>query len=270
MDQINASIEIKCFILVLTIFPMFISSLCFYCIKSPEINEKYLFKANSANHQERLTKFFTYIKKIISKRVFFAICNVFCTVICNGSYWVIVTAYFLLSFSIETPYKFLRHFNETSIQDLLTPILIDVSNIIGPIIIGLLLLLARSFNWLLYLICIIFAGLLTCFFQYIPIYVYAILFGLFTSVNYVILSGLLIDTVDLANLTLAYGLIRFIQGIATFFAIPAFTLIHTPGSYLIFYISGACLIVSGLPSLFFYKTRNIGFEPVPQIDMQMN
>ena len=256
MDQINASTEIKFFILAFTTCLMFISSLCFYCIKSPEINEKYLFKANLAIHQGRLTKIYTHIRNVI----------------CNGSYWVLVTAYFLLSFSKETPYKFLRHFNETSIQDLLTPNLIDASNIIGPIIIGFLLdRIKKSLNWLLYLICIILAGLLTCFFQFIPIYVYGILFGVFTSVKYVILSGLLIDTVGLANLTLAYGLISFIQGIATFFAIPAFTLIHTPGSYLIFYISGVCLIVSGVLLLVFYKTRNIrGFELVPQIDTQMN
>ena len=141
------------------------------------------------------------------------------TIYSNKKFVMVNLSYFILSFVIVVPYNFLPSYIKlNSIQDpsSISISLLGISALFGQIIIGYLSDKYRSKNWVIFSLCIICAGLLTCLLpmtkSLYSIYLYCVLFGLLTSVNYVLQSSLVIESLGLANLTIAFGCLQLSQG----------------------------------------------------------
>jgi len=137
----------------------------------------------------------------------------------NSKFILVNVAYFILSLVIVTPYNFLpSHIKLHHIDDpsSISISLLGISALFGQITIGYLADLYREKNWLIFSVCITAAGFLTCILPLIKnlyfIYAFSVLFGFFTSVNYVLQSSLVINSLGLANLTLAFGCLQLCQG----------------------------------------------------------
>jgi MCP family monocarboxylic acid transporter-like MFS transporter 12 len=164
-------------------------------------------------------------------------------------------SYFILAFTIIAPYNFLPiHIESNNLNDpsSLSISLIGISTLIGQIIIGLVSDRFRSFNWLIYAVCIILAGLATSLIPLLRdiklIYAYSVVFGFTTSVNYVLQSSLVIEALGLANLTLGFGCLQLSQGFSTLSGTVLLGwLKDNMDNYdMVFYISGSIMILSGL------------------------
>jgi MFS family permease len=138
----------------------------------------------------------------------------------NSKFILVNVAYFILSFVIVAPHNFLpSHIKLHNIDDpsSISISLIGISALFGQITIGYLADVYRAKNWLIFSVCIAAAGVLTCMLPLIKnlyyIYAFSVLFGFFTSVNYVLQSSLVIGSLGLANLTLAFGCLQLCQGI---------------------------------------------------------
>ena len=177
---------------------------------------------------------------------------------CNKRYLVVILAYSLLSFLNTAPYNFLPDYiSINSIQDeySMSLSLIGVSSVIGQIAIGYLADKFVSLNWLIYSLCLIIAGFSTCILPFCKTFflicIYSTVFGLMTSVNYVLQSNLVIEAVGLDNLTYAFGFLQAFQGLTTLTGTPAVAwLKDLTGSYdTTFFISGTFISLSGFSLL---------------------
>lgn len=145
-------------------------------------------------------------------------------VIYNNKRFIIVNVcYFILSFVIVAPHNFLpSHIKLKEIKDptSLSISLLGISALVGQISMGFLSDAYRSKNWLIFSVSIILSGLVTCSLPFANslymICVYSCLFGFLTSVNYVLQSSLVIGSLGLANLTLAFGCLQLCQGMNIF------------------------------------------------------
>ena len=77
---------------------------------------------------------------------------------------------------------------------------------------------------------------------------YSIVFGFMTSANYVLQSSLVIESLGLANLTLAFGCIQLCQAFSTLLGTPLLGWVkdYTQNYNNTFFISGLFMISSGL------------------------
>lgn len=172
----------------------------------------------------------------------------------NKQYVLLNVSYSILSFLITSPYNFLPdHVNINSINDenSLSISLIGIATLIGQIVIGFIADKFRQYNWLIYAICLIISGILTCILPFLKnlylICFYSIAFGFMISVNYVLQSILVIEAVGLDNLTVAFGYLQLMQGVSTLTGTPAVAWIKDQtGNYNItFYVSGAFISLAG-------------------------
>ena len=163
-------------------------------------------------------------------------------------------SYFILSFAIVCPHNFLpSHIKLRKIDDpqSLSISFIGFFTLIGQICIGYFSDKFRRFNWLIFSVCIILAGMITCLLPLTSnlyyIYVYSSLYGFLTSVNYVLQSSLVIECLDLANLTIAFGCLQMCQGFSTLLGTPFLGWIkdQSEGYEFTFYIGGILMILSG-------------------------
>lgn len=177
------------------------------------------------------------------------------TIYSNKKFILVNFAYFILSFVIVVPYNFLpSHVKLNNIHDpsSISISLLGISAVVGQVFIGFISDKYRSKNWLIFSICIIISGLITCFLPILNnvyfIYIYSILFGFFTSVNYVLQSSLVIESLGLANLTLAFGCLQLSQGFSTLFGTPILSWLkdYTNDYNMTFYVSGCLMLFSGL------------------------
>jgi MFS family permease len=192
-------------------------------------------------------------------RQFHDILNDLKNIYSKKNFLIVNLSYFILSFAIAAPYNFLpSHIKLTKLEDPSSRSisLIGISSLIGQITIGILSDYYRSINWLIYAICVIIAGLATCILPFLTeihlIYIYSVVFGLTTSVNYVLQSTLVIESLGLANLTLAFGCVQLIQGFSTLFGAPVLGWIKdaTTDYVASFVTSGLIIILSGFVLLF--------------------
>jgi MCP family monocarboxylic acid transporter-like MFS transporter 12 len=222
---------------------LFISACLFRSIKKRSSNgsssDELQAASSNENKLSKLNKFKHEFSKIYSTRTFL----------------IINLSYFILAFAIITPYNFLPiHIESNNLIDpsSLSISLIGISTLIGQIIIGIISDRFRSFNWLIYAVCIILAGLATSFIPFLRdiklIYVYSVVFGFTTSVNYVLQSSLVIEALGLANLTLGFGCLQLSQGFSTLSGTVLLGwLKDNMNNYdMVFHISGAIIILSGL------------------------
>jgi MFS transporter, MCT family, solute carrier family 16 (monocarboxylic acid transporters), member 14 len=168
-------------------------------------------------------------------------------------------SYFILSFSIVCPHNFLpSHIKFKNINDpnSISILLIGISALFGQIIIGWLSDKYRSFNWLIFGLACCLAGLITCLLPFANdlyfICLYSILYGFLTSVNYVLQSSLVIESLGLANLTIAFGCLQCVQGFSTLLGTPFLGWIkdYSTNYELTFYIGGLLIFLSGSSLLF--------------------
>ena len=164
-------------------------------------------------------------------------------------------SYFILSFVIVAPYNFLpSHIKLSKIDDpaSFSVSLIGISTLAGQIFIGFLSDMYRPLNWLIYAVCIIVAGVATFVVPFMHetrhVYMYSIVFGFMSSVNYVLQSSLVIESLGLANLTLAFGCIQLCQAFSTLLGTPLLGWVkdYTKTYDFIFYISGSMMALAGL------------------------
>lgn len=168
---------------------------------------------------------------------------------------IINLSYFILSFVVVAPFNFLPSqikFREIDDPESFSISLMGISTLAGQIIIGFLSDIYRPYNWLIYSVCIMLAGVSTCFLPLLTnirfIYFYSIIFGFTTSVNYVLQSTLVIESLGLANLTLAFGCLQLCQGFSTLVGSPFLGWVkdYTNSYDLVFYISGSVMTFAGL------------------------
>ena len=176
----------------------------------------------------------------------------------NKQYIVLILAYTFLSFLITAPYNFLPDYiRMNSIEDKysLSISLIGIATLVGQIFIGFIADKFLSYNWLIYSICLIIAGLITIILPLLKniyfICIYSVIYGFMTSVNYVLQSNLVIEAVGVENLTTAFGFIQAFQGFSTLTGTPTVAwLKDLSGNYNItFFISGAFISLSGFTLL---------------------
>jgi MCP family monocarboxylic acid transporter-like MFS transporter 12 len=168
---------------------------------------------------------------------------------------VLNLSYFILSFAVVAPYNFLpSHIKHNKIEDpnSISLSLIGLSTLAGQIFIGFLSDIYRKHNWFIYAMSTIIAGISTVLVPYISdikfIYMYSIVFGFMTSANYVLQSSLVIESLGLANLTLAFGCIQLCQAFSTLFGTPLLGWVkdYTQNYDNTFFISGVLMTSSGL------------------------
>jgi len=173
----------------------------------------------------------------------------------NRRYVVLTASYALLSFLTTAPYNFLpSHLQQHSIEDKhsLSLSFIGIGTVVGQLIIGFLSDRFCHFTWLIYSVCLVLAGGATLILPSLRslyfVNAYSMLFGLFVSVNYVLQSILVIESVGLPLLTLAFGFIQLVQGFSTFTGtLAGGWLKDLTGDYdATFYASGVCIALSGL------------------------
>lgn len=187
----------------------------------------------------------------------------------NKRFILVNLSYFMLSASIATPHNFLpSHIKlEENLDDpsSIAISLLGISNLIGQIVIGFICDAFRKQNWLIYVICILIAGVSTCLLPFMVslplVYGYSLVFGLTSSVNYVIQSTLVIESLGMANLTLAFGCLQLMQGISTLVVTPLLGLAKDNSNDYkqTFFSSGAILIAASLlllPWPYFEHTSN--------------
>jgi len=164
-------------------------------------------------------------------------------------------SYFILSFVVVAPYNFLpSHIKHNKLDDpsSISLSLIGLSTLAGQIFIGFLSDIYRKYNWLIYAVSTIIAGVSTCFVPFMSdikfVYMYSIVFGFMTSANYVLQSSLVIESLGLANLTLAFGCIQLCQAFSTLLGTPLLGWVkdYTQNYNNTFFISGLFMISSGL------------------------
>ena len=168
---------------------------------------------------------------------------------------LVSVAYFLLSLVIVAPYNFLPvhiELNQLDDPSSLCISLIGLSSLIGQIVIGLVSDKWRSLNWFIFAACICVAGVATCTLPFLAsiraVYIYSIVFGFATSVNYVLQSSLVIESLGLANLIFAFGYLQFTQGISTLLGPIILGLIkdHSDNYNVGFYLSGLVMVGAGV------------------------
>ena len=176
------------------------------------------------------------------------------TIYGNKNFLLLSLSYFILSFSIVCPHNFLpSHIKFKNIDDpnSISISLIGISALIGQITIGYISDKYRHLNWLIFAVCISLAGFITCLLPLTSnlniICVYSVLYGFLTSVNYVLQSSLVIESLGLANLTIAFGCLQLCQGFSTLFGTPFLGWVkdYSKDYELTFYISGLLMILSG-------------------------
>uniref|UniRef100_A0A1I8GZD2 MFS domain-containing protein n=2 Tax=Macrostomum lignano TaxID=282301 RepID=A0A1I8GZD2_9PLAT len=144
-------------------------------------------------------------------------------------YLLLLASNFLLYFWYNITYYFLPdHATElgfSSQQSELVIAIVGVSNAVGQIAIGVIADHPRVNATLLYSLCIGLAGLSN---SLIPLcaslsalIVYGLSFGFLISANFALGSILLIDRFGLERFTSAYGVMLFVQGLASLFGPPA-------------------------------------------------
>jgi MFS family permease len=177
-----------------------------------------------------------------------------CKIFANKNFLILNFSYFILSFAILCPHNFLpSHIKLKKIDDpqSLSISFIGFFTLIGQICIGYFSDKFRRFNWLIFSVCIILAGMITCLLpltnNFYYICVYSSLYGFLTSVNYVLQSSLVIECLDLANLTIAFGCLQMCQGFSTLFGTPFLGWVkdQSEGYEFTFYIGGMLMILSG-------------------------
>ena len=182
----------------------------------------------------------------------------------SKKFLIVNLVYFILSFVIIAPHNFLpshTKLNQIDDPNSFSISLIGISALIGQIVIGFISDTCRSLNWLLFSICIILSGLATIILPHLTsiylIYLYSVLFGFTTSVNYVLQSSLVIESSGLSNLTLAFGCVQLSQGFSTLLGTPLLSLAKdfSKNYKLTFYISGVLMILTGL-ILFLWPIAN--------------
>lgn len=183
----------------------------------------------------------------------------------NKRFLLVNVSYFILSFVIIAPYNFLpSHIKLRKYHDpnSISISLIGLSTLIGQIAIGFIADFCKSYTWLIYSLSIIFSGLITCVLPWLHnvyyVFVYSFLFGFATSVNYVLQSSLVIDSLGLANLTLAFGILQFVQGFSILLGSPLLgKLKDLTGDYdKSFFTSGLLMLISGVSLLIWPLLRN--------------
>lgn len=183
----------------------------------------------------------------------------------NKLFFLVNLSYFILSFVIVAPYIFLP--SHIKLRNLLDPnstciSLIGVSTLVGQILIGYISDLKRDYNWLIYAMCFIVAGVATLILPFLnsinSIFIYSVIFGLSTSVNYVLQSSLVIEAIGLDNLTGAFGCLQLCQGISTLFGAPLLGFLKdSTGDYdKSFYTSGFIMILSAFILLLWPILKN--------------
>jgi MFS family permease len=196
---------------------------------------------------------------------FYNILNDLKNIYSTKNFLIVNLSYFILSFAIAAPYNFLpSHIKLTKLEDPSSRSisLIGISSLVGQIAIGILSDFYRSKNWLIYAICVIIAGLATCILPFLTeiylIYIYSVVFGLTTSVNYVLQSTLVIESLGLANLTLAFGCVQLVQGFSRLFGAPVLGWIkdYTTNYIASFVTSGVIILLSGFVLLFWPLKHN--------------
>lgn len=182
----------------------------------------------------------------------------------NKKFIIVNLAYFFLSFVVVAPHNFLpSHVKLNDIDDpsSLSISLMGISALAGQIIMGYISDKFRSKNWFIFSVSIILSGVVTCVLPLVHniyfIYAYSIAFGFLTSVNYVLQSSLVIESLGLANLTLAFGCLQLCQGFSTLLGTPMLSWFkdNTKNYDCTFYITGLILIISGIILLFWPLCR---------------
>lgn len=183
----------------------------------------------------------------------------------NKRFIILNLAYFLLSFSIVCPHNFLPShikFNRIDDPKSISISLLGISTLFGQIIIGFVSDKIRHLNWLIFAVCIILAGFTNFFLPLVNnlyfIFLYSILYGFLTSVNYVLQSALVIESLGLSNLTIAFGCLQLCQGFSTLVGTPFLGWVkdHSKDYELTFYISGLFMVLSGVVILFWPCLKN--------------
>jgi MFS family permease len=181
------------------------------------------------------------------------------TLYSNKQFLVLNISYAILSAFITSPHNFLPdHIYLNSINDVnsWSISIIGISQLVGQILVGMLSDIYRSSSWLIYSISLSTAGIVTCALPFCKtlysLYSYSILFGLSISVNYTLQSVLVIESTSLGNLTMAFGSLQLMQGVATLLGIPMVAwLKDLTGSYdTTFYVSGVFLFICGFIMFF--------------------
>lgn len=206
------------------------------CTFRPAVENTAAIELNEETSEKR--SFFSELKIIYSSKRFM----------------LINLAYFGFSAAIVAPCNFLP--NHVKLNDLEDPqswcvSLIGISNLIGQIVIGILSDMFRPYDWLIFAVCSCMSGVLTICLPFLTniysIYVYSLFFGFSMSINYVLQSTLVIESLGIANLTIAFGFLQFTQGVSVLFGTPLLGWIKDyTGNYTItFIVSGVVLIFSG-------------------------
>jgi MFS family permease len=145
----------------------------------------------------------------------------------NRQFLIVSLSYFLLSFCIMSPYNFLpSHLKFISIDDpsSIHISLIGISTVVGQVVIGFLSDKFKDHHWLIFSICLMSAGVVTCLVPLLNsialIYCYSIVFGFASSVNYLLQSSLVIASLGLDDLTVAFGCLQMSQGFTTLIGMP--------------------------------------------------
>ena len=183
----------------------------------------------------------------------------------NKKFILVNLSYFILSFVIVAPYNFLpSHIKLKHIEDSssISISFIGISALCGQIIVGYVSDKFRSHNWFIFSCCVILAGISTCILPLLNnltlICVYSILYGFLTSVNYVLQSSLVIESLGIDNLTLAFGWLQVCQGVSTLFGTPLLGWVKdlTEDYDMSFYISGYLMIIAGCILLLWPLCKN--------------
>jgi MCP family monocarboxylic acid transporter-like MFS transporter 12 len=184
---------------------------------------------------------------------------------------LITLAYVVLSFAILTPHNFLPSHLELEKQKnpnmddptALAMSLIGISALAGQIIIGYVSDMFRSLNWLIFSVCLILSGFLTFIVPFLDhifqVYVFSVLYGFLTSVNYVLQSTLVIESgMGINHLTMAFGCLQMTQGFSTLLGPPVLSAIKDQSSDYkqTFFVGGLLVSIAGVFLLgwpFFHK-----------------
>jgi MFS transporter, MCT family, solute carrier family 16 (monocarboxylic acid transporters), member 12 len=173
----------------------------------------------------------------------------------NKRFLIINLCYFILSSVIVTPHNFLPSYIKfIKIHDpsSISISLLGIFSLIGQIVIGLVSDIWRPYSWLIFSLCIMTAGFLTILLPLLTslymIYIYSMIFGFTTSVNYVLQSSLVIESLGMENFPIAFGWLQVCQGFSTLIGIPMLGWVkdETKSYDLTFYISGGLLVTAAL------------------------
>ncbi|CAF3595444.1 unnamed protein product [Adineta steineri] len=141
---------------------------------------------------------------------------------------------------------------------------VGIASAVGQILLGYLHDRRIFPAWIMYTLAVIISGIsliILPLFQYKSIFLLCgFMYGLTISANYALQMLIIIDAVSIDNMSNAFGILQFCQGISTLIGIPLQGLLRdvTRTYKLPFLTSGFIIILSGISMVFWpcFKTTN--------------